>query len=922
MSAVGGRRTYTEEELQAALRDIQSGKLGTRRAAVIYGIPRSTLRNKVYKLAMERERETHLVTGPMGPLTPLVADDDAMDDDKELSGAEEEKEVEKTLQGPLVSMADFVRIGDTPDALRNLIMRQQYHQKNNKDGVCPPEMWPGLEHSAFGPYLQLIMANQLAAGGAAAKEAEYMPMLPEIMRKIIAEEQQHLNNGENSDGTKALSQPSPSNSVKAERLKTDSSDMDTDDSPANVILKIPSFRPTTSKNGGDAYRSETGALVSPPVTSESGSPPIIPGGSMLALREVIAKSISQKFQQSPEPLKIHPAVAVEIDFKRGLTPPIVGLPPNTLLKNHQPPSEPPTPPASATAAPPLSHPTSSIVHTRNFQTSSGGISVANNNSSSKQNNSSNSSGSNQGHSSGGGVTTGGKGTRPKRGKYRNYDRDSLVEAVRAVQRGEMSVHRAGSYYGVPHSTLEYKVKERHLMRPRKRDPKPNPVDEKIASIKSQEIRNIPDKMKPVIKPPQKYPPTSPNGMKMPAMFDAGMAPLGYTPPPFPFWPHPSFPHLPLEYPRNPSTSQFPPNPEFFASQMMQRLQEQSIRIHPDAAATGATTPGTANGNVSAAGTPNAATLTKSAREMAESLYEGPNGSFLDGIIRSSLESGVSNAAANKTNHKEDTKSLAPETTSNNALLDQLCRNSRITPLPKASSATTEANSSGDESYRQSSSPLNFATTKHDGKNRSDSSGGDEIHTIELSNESNDSVSGRDDGASPGSPVTPQMASTTLSTPPRIYVKPQFQELTKPENLKPEVLVRFSSAMDDDDDECDDEVEPMMMERNGIAAETAIGSASDTPNVAQDWHLGNVNSTRFLYYWCKEKVRLVIVIKVCGARTHPRLLVVVESNDGPAPTASRSAYTRKRCRDGPTPWRCLLIFHLRSFVLLHYYIVGE
>ena len=41
------KRTYTEDELQAALADIQSGKLGTRRAAVIYGIPRSTLRNKV-----------------------------------------------------------------------------------------------------------------------------------------------------------------------------------------------------------------------------------------------------------------------------------------------------------------------------------------------------------------------------------------------------------------------------------------------------------------------------------------------------------------------------------------------------------------------------------------------------------------------------------------------------------------------------------------------------------------------------------------------------------------------------------------------------------------------------------------------------------------------------------------------------------
>lgn len=54
------------------------------------------------------------------------------------------------------------------------------------------------------------------------------------------------------------------------------------------------------------------------------------------------------------------------------------------------------------------------------------------------------------------LNNSGKGTRPKRGKYRNYDRDSLVEAVKAVQRGEMSVHRAGSYYGVPHSTLEYK----------------------------------------------------------------------------------------------------------------------------------------------------------------------------------------------------------------------------------------------------------------------------------------------------------------------------------------------------------------------------------------------------------------------------------------------------------------------------------
>uniref|UniRef100_A0A0N5AGR1 HTH psq-type domain-containing protein n=1 Tax=Syphacia muris TaxID=451379 RepID=A0A0N5AGR1_9BILA len=46
--------------------------------------------------------------------------------------------------------------------------------------------------------------------------------------------------------------------------------------------------------------------------------------------------------------------------------------------------------------------------------------------------------------------------------FRKYEKKTLEEAVKSVRRGEMSVHRAGSYYGVPHSTLEYKVKERNL----------------------------------------------------------------------------------------------------------------------------------------------------------------------------------------------------------------------------------------------------------------------------------------------------------------------------------------------------------------------------------------------------------------------------------------------------------------------------
>uniref|UniRef100_A0A914HA50 HTH psq-type domain-containing protein n=1 Tax=Globodera rostochiensis TaxID=31243 RepID=A0A914HA50_GLORO len=47
---------------------------------------------------------------------------------------------------------------------------------------------------------------------------------------------------------------------------------------------------------------------------------------------------------------------------------------------------------------------------------------------------------------------------------RKYDRTALVRAVASVRSGEMSVQRAASFYGVPHSTLEYKVKERNRLR--------------------------------------------------------------------------------------------------------------------------------------------------------------------------------------------------------------------------------------------------------------------------------------------------------------------------------------------------------------------------------------------------------------------------------------------------------------------------
>uniref|UniRef100_A0A4W5MKE3 HTH psq-type domain-containing protein n=1 Tax=Hucho hucho TaxID=62062 RepID=A0A4W5MKE3_9TELE len=50
--------------------------------------------------------------------------------------------------------------------------------------------------------------------------------------------------------------------------------------------------------------------------------------------------------------------------------------------------------------------------------------------------------------------------RKKRGRYRQYNTELLEEAIGVVIGGKMSVSKAQTVYGIPHSTLEYKVKER------------------------------------------------------------------------------------------------------------------------------------------------------------------------------------------------------------------------------------------------------------------------------------------------------------------------------------------------------------------------------------------------------------------------------------------------------------------------------
>jgi len=60
-------------------------------------------------------------------------------------------------------------------------------------------------------------------------------------------------------------------------------------------------------------------------------------------------------------------------------------------------------------------------------------------------------------------STDGKQIRPKRGQYRRYESEQLAKAVAAVLSNEMSVHKAGTYFGVPHSTVSFsnKIKNKH-----------------------------------------------------------------------------------------------------------------------------------------------------------------------------------------------------------------------------------------------------------------------------------------------------------------------------------------------------------------------------------------------------------------------------------------------------------------------------
>lgn len=405
------KRSYTEEELQAALRDIQSGKLGTRRAAVIYGIPRSTLRNKVYKLALERRTgrssgklpSTVIEATPVAVTTasPVVPATPATPPPLPLVNGTAERGAKAAGGSASESLRQLLKSTITQKSLGRTGDKEPTGNHCAAHAVVPApdaatafELLSSLDCTQslgplFAQFLSSIQQLALQPSKDSATQPSQLPSseakLPVVsdLIRLLAEER--LAQERARHAAQSLSQ---ANHV-------------TEDVANNVILKIPSYKPATANSAANS----SAAIVRP-----STSTP--PDSASLSLKELIARSINQRVHS--------PAVSSTTASNSSSS--------NCSSSEKSPQSN----GAGVTASPPPNRGTAAT--TAKPDPSSAPE----------------------------------KRTRPKRGRYRNYDRDNLLQAVRAVQRGEMSVHRAGTYFGVPHSTLEYKVKERHLLRPKKR----------------------------------------------------------------------------------------------------------------------------------------------------------------------------------------------------------------------------------------------------------------------------------------------------------------------------------------------------------------------------------------------------------------------------------------------------------------------
>ena len=483
MGGGGGsnKHGYTEEELEAAVANIRGGKLGTRRASSLYGIPRSTLRNKIFR------------SGPgMMDRGPAFLDpEDSNSGDEAMAAA---------VTSGMMKMTDLVQAGAFP-YLPHLPFplaigvggssseEQDYCCSSSTKAVVFDEFSIKLEH--IRRMHNLKGDRELQIKPAHINEPR-LPLLSTLIRRLVEQrfqmEVSAAGHGQGLDGRVSdtdVARGRANSPVIGGERKSMAISVDTLPhflpylpafSPSCLSLsvpssfedlRIPSYKPANvqqhqhqQSRAVEAMDEDSRPFGKVYETSRIGE----------TLKDIIVKSISEKikFQDVDAPVLFPGAgdlFSQAFSLKDAFP---LSLGKSAFRSCHSDLSQ-PTHPAKRIKREPYDD---QDTHSHSAKCSgdssrSKPSDYRGHGSGESKSSSSSSSGAKSGGGGGESSSVKEKKTRPKRGQYRKYNSQLLIEAVRAVQRGEMSVHRAGSYFGVPHSTLEYKVKERHLLRQKK-----------------------------------------------------------------------------------------------------------------------------------------------------------------------------------------------------------------------------------------------------------------------------------------------------------------------------------------------------------------------------------------------------------------------------------------------------------------------
>ncbi|XP_052771254.1 mushroom body large-type Kenyon cell-specific protein 1-like [Mya arenaria] len=479
-SPQNGKKGYSNEDLSAAMTEVKNGKLGTRRAASLYGVPRSTLRNKMFK----PEEEECQISAAM-----LMEDDNSSSDVPRHLLAPSDVPSLKHLQQfsfqdrPLM-LTDLLQLSSLqymapmaiPYFLTPEMISMQYAEETELERrIQAIRHKHNISRASMSHYKAKALANH-----------KMKPFQYELIRKLTREryqqemkslkgkkrEEKASHSLESRDfklspqshrakPIREYSSPTPPPNKRSKREHKNIPMLDSGAVLQSALYKALNVNHPflSTVNESNSSESDT-AEHTPDFTFQSHPSPEGAGqgkeedierkiyDSLFkyentrigdTLKDIIVKTISEKVKcklESTDFSGLIGASSSQADKQKAK---------ETILSAFSLPDTAASPPKRSRRG----------SHSRE----------ANGAKSSSTTPSSTSTLSNASNSSSSGSPV--KKTRPKRGQYRKYNSQLLTEAVKAVQRGEMSVHRAGSYYGVPHSTLEYKVKERHLLRQKK-----------------------------------------------------------------------------------------------------------------------------------------------------------------------------------------------------------------------------------------------------------------------------------------------------------------------------------------------------------------------------------------------------------------------------------------------------------------------